>query len=185
MEEILKDVSDFVNECLGPLSGSGNLSTWMRDFLIQLCATILLFIVVRIFLWKPITNLLEARRSAMDSELESAKEHRNNAIMLEEELKRKHEEAKLEIQKLLNDAINEGNLAKEEIIKEAKLEAKRRIDLANQEIEAEIIQKQNDIKNQIVTIAFMAAEKIVGKEIKQEEYLQTVTKIIDSGLVNE
>ena len=102
MEEILKDVSDFVNECLGPLSGSGNLSTWMRDFLIQLCATILLFIVVRIFLWKPITNLLEARRSAMDSELESAKEHRNNAIMLEEELKRKHEEAKLEIQKLLN-----------------------------------------------------------------------------------
>lgn len=185
MEEILKEVSDFVNECLGPLGGSGNLGSWIRDFLIQLCATILLFVVVRIFLWKPITNLLEARRNAIDNELVNAKEHRNNAILLEEELKRKYDDAKLEIQKLLNDAINEGNLAKEEIIKEAKLEAKRRIDLANQEIEAEIIQKQNDIKNQIVTIAFMAAEKIVGKEIKQEEYLQTVTNIIDSGLNNE
>jgi hypothetical protein len=31
----------------------------------------------------------------------------------------------------------------------------------------------------------MAAEKIVGKEINKEDYLQTVTQIIDSGLNNE
>lgn len=185
MDEILKDISQFVNDCLGPLSGSGNLATWLRDFLIQLCATLLLFVVVRVFLWKPITDLLEARRNKMDSELESAKEHHNNAIKLEEELKAKYEEAKLEIVKLLNDAVREGNSAKEAIINEAKLEAKRRIELANEEIEAEILQKQNDIKNQIVTIAFMAAEKIVGKEIDKNTYLKEVTNIIDSGLSNE
>ena len=185
MDEILKDVSQFVNDCLGPLSGSGNIATWLRDFLIQLCATILLFVVVRVFLWKPITNLLEARRSLMDSELESAKAHHNKAIELEEELQKKYDEAKVEIAKLLNDAIIEGNSQKEEIIKEAKLEAKRRIELASEEIEAEIMQKQNDIKNQIVTIAFMAAEKIVGKEIDKNSYLTQVTNIIDSGLGNE
>lgn len=185
MEEILKDVSQFVTDCLGPLSGTGNIATWLRDFLIQLCATILLFVVVRIFLWKPITNLLEARRNQMDSDLESAKEHKNNAIKLEEELKTKYEDAKLEIQKLINDAINEGNVRKETIVNDAKLEAKRRIELAKEEIEAEIIQKQNDIKNQIVTIAFMAAEKIVGKEIDKDTYLNEVINIIDSGLKNE
>ena len=185
MDEILKDISQFVNDCLGPLSGSGNLATWLRDFLIQLCATLLLFVVVRVFLWKPITDLLESRRNKMDSELESAKEHHNNAIKLEEELKAKYEEAKLEIVKLLNDAVRDGNSAKEAIINEAKLEAKRRIELANEEIEAEILQKQNDIKNQIVTIAFMAAEKIVGKEIDKNTYLKEVTNIIDSGLSNE
>ena len=185
MEEILKDISQFVNDCLGPLSGSGNLATWLRDFLIQLCATILLFIVVRVFLWKPITNLLEARRSQMDSELESAKNHHNKAVELEEELKRKYDEAKVEIGKLLNDAIAQGNSQKEEIINEAKLEAKRRIELANEEIEAEIMQKQNDIKNQIVTIAFLAAEKIVGREIDKDLYLKEVITIIDSGLNNE
>lgn len=185
MEEVLKDISQFVNDCLGPLSGTGNLATWLRDFLIQLCATILLFIVVRVFLWKPITDLLEARRNQMDSELDSAKVHRENAIKLEEELKAKYDEAKNEIAKLLNDAISEGNSAKEAIIRDAKLEAKRRIELANEEIEAEIIQKQNDIKNQIVDIAFMAAEKIVGKEIEKDIYLKEVTNIIDSGLKNE
>lgn len=185
MEEVLKDISQFVNDCLGPLSGTGNLATWLRDFLIQLCATILLFVVVRVFLWKPITDLLEARRNQMDSELDSAKVHRENAIKLEEELKAKYDEAKNEIAKLLNDAISEGNSAKEAIIRDAKLEAKRRIELANEEIEAEIIQKQNDIKNQIVDIAFMAAEKIVGKEIEKDIYLKEVTNIIDSGLKNE
>ena len=73
----------------------------------------------------------------------------------------------------------------DEAINEAKLEAKRRIELANDEINAEIMQKQNDIKDQIVTIAFMAAEKIVGKEIDKNTYLNEVTNIIDSGLKNE
>jgi F-type H+-transporting ATPase subunit b len=185
MDEILKDISQFVNDCLGPLSGSGPLATWVRDFLIQLCATLILFIVVRVFLWKPITDLLEARRSQMDSELKSAKEHHENAVKLEEELKAKYDDAKNEIAKLLDDAIKEGNSAKEAIINEAKLEAKRRIELANDEINAEIMQKQNDIKDQIVTIAFMAAEKIVGKEIDKNTYLNEVTNIIDSGLKNE
>ena len=50
-------------------------------------------------------------------------------------------------------------------------------------IESAII-KTND-KNQITSIAFLAAEKIVGKEIDQEKYLETVTKIIESGVENE
>ena len=158
MDEILKDISQFVNDCLGPLSGSGSLATWVRDFLIQLCATLILFIVVRVFLWKPITDLLESRRNKMDSELESAKEHHNNAIKLEEELKAKYEEAKLEIVKLLNDAVREGNSAKEAIINEAKLEAKRRIELANEEIEAEILQKQNDIKTELESFVLSSSQ---------------------------
>jgi len=185
MEEILKDISQFVEECLGPLGGSGELSTWVRDFLIQLIATIILFLVVRIFLWKPITEFLEARKKNMDNELESAKEHNQKALEYEESMKEQNALAKKEIQKLLQEASLQGDLVKQEIIEEAKKEAERRIALANQEIELEIKQKEEDIKNQIVTIAFLAAEKIVGKEIDHNEYLSLVTNIIDGGLENE
>lgn len=185
MDEILKDIAAFVEGCLGPLSGSGDIFSWLRDFAIQLIATLILFLVVRIFLWKPLTEFLEARRDKMDKDLIETEEAKEKAIKLEEELAKKYAEAKAEIAKLLKQAEVEGNLRKEEIIEEAKREAARRLELAKEEIEREIAQQENDIKNQIISIAFLAAEKIVGSEINQEQYLETVAKIIESGRNDE
>ena len=185
MDDVLKDIAEFVEGCLGPLSGNGNILTWLRDFSIQIVATLILFICVRIFLWKPITQLLEARRSQMDKDLVDAQTAKENALKLETELNAKYDAAKDEIAKLLKQADADGNARKEEIIAEAKKEAARRIELAKEEIEREIAQQENDIKNQIATIAFLAAEKIVGNEIDREQYLETVTKIIESGMNNE
>ena len=185
MDDVLKDIAEFVEGCLGPLSGNGNILSWLRDFSIQICATLILFLCVRIFLWKPLTELLEARRNQMDKELADAKVSKEKALELENELKVKYDAAKDEIAKLLKQAEVDGNSRKEEIIAEAKQEAARRLELAKEEIEREIAQQENDIKNQIASIAFLAAEKIVGKEINHEEYLDTVTKIIESGIENE
>ena len=185
MDEILKDIAAFVEACLGPLSGNGDIFSWLRDFVIQLIATLLLFIVVKIFLWKPLTEFLEARRDKMDKDLIETEEAKLKAIKLQEELAKKYAEAKDEIAKLLKQAEVEGNLRKEEIIEEAKREAARRLELAKEEIEREIAQQENDIKNQIISIAFLAAEKIVGSEINQEKYLETVSMIIESGRNDE
>ena len=189
MEDVLKDISEFVNGCLGPLGGNGATAqdwlNYLSDFLVQLCATIILFLVVKFFLWKPITKLLEERRIAIDNELASAKEHEAKAMELEEALKDKYEKSKIEIQELINNAVKEGNSRKEEIIKEAKIEAERRIKASEAEIALEISKQEQNIKNQIVEVAFLAAEKIVGKEVDRNKYLATVNKIIDSGIENE
>lgn len=185
MDDILADIAEFVKGCLGPLSNDGNLKTWLRDFSIQLIATLLLFLAVRYFLWKPITEFLEARRNKMDCEIAETEQAKENALKLEAELKAKYDAAKTEIALLLKQAESEGNLRKEEIIAEAKKEAARRLELAKEEIAREISQQENDIKNQITSIAFLAAEKIIGKEINHDEYLETVTKIIESGVENE
>lgn len=185
MDEILADIAEFVKGCLGPLGNDGNFKSWLRDFSIQLIATLLLFLAVRYFLWKPITEFLEARRNKMDNELIETEQAKANALKLEAELKAKYDAAKGEIALLLKQAEAEGNLRKEEIISEAKKEAARRLELAQEEIAREISQQEQDIKNQITSIAFLAAEKIIGKEIDQEKYLETVTKILESGVENE
>ena len=185
MDEILKGISEFVSECLGPLGNSGDILTWLRDFTIQIIATLILFLVVKIFLWKPLTNFLEVRRDQMDHELKETQESRERAIKLEEDLKVKYDAAKDEIQKLLKQAEAEGNLRREEIIKEAKNEATRLISMANDDIKRQVAEQEKDIKNQIISIAFLAAEVIVGKEIDQDNYLEAVTKIIESGMNDE
>ncbi|HIT50404.1 MAG TPA: F0F1 ATP synthase subunit B [Candidatus Pelethenecus faecipullorum] len=178
MNEILDKIAEAVNSCLGPLTNLQIKGSDVRDLLIQLCATILLFVVVRFFLWKPITDILEKRRKAIDAALASAKESSLAAKQLENELSSQLSSAKEQIRQLLLQAEKDGNAKREQIIAEAKMEAQRRMENLEAELELEKNKMENQIRSEIVEIAFAAAEKIVAKEIDQKQYLDVVDEIL-------
>ncbi|MDE7161275.1 MAG: F0F1 ATP synthase subunit B [Anaeroplasmataceae bacterium] len=178
MNEILEKIADAVNRCLGPLKNLQITGADVRDLLIQLIATILLFVVIRIFLWKPITHILETRRQAIDQALEDAKSSKENAKVLETELADELAKAKASVQDILSKAEKDGNLRREQIILEAKQEAKQRLENLELELEQEKNNMQKEIRKEIVDIAFAAAEKIVAKEIDQDKYMDVVDEIL-------
>lgn len=179
--DILKNVSEFVNKCLGPLGTEGFSWSQIRDVLIQLCATLILFILVRFLLWKPITRIIEKRREVIDKELEEAKESNNNARKLASDAQIKYDEAHIKIKQMLDKAEKDANLRKDEIIKQAKDEAKRRLDVLEEEIALEIQNANEEIKKQIVDIAMTAASKIIEKEVDQDKYINLVNEIFEEA----
>ena len=77
LDMAVKAITAAVQDGLGPialLSDSQALADqafqFAVDFGIQMIATVLLFLAVRFFLWKPITNIIETIRQAIDKELE-------------------------------------------------------------------------------------------------------------------
>lgn len=182
MDEILNKIAEAVNSCLGPLTNMQITGSDVRDLLIQLFATIILFIVVRFFLWKPITNILEKRREAMDSALEQAKNSKESAKLLEEELATELANAKASVRDILAKAEKDGNMRRELIISEAKQEAKNRLENLELELEQEKNSMQKQIRQEIVDIAFTAAEKIVAKEIDQDKYMDVVDEILKGDI---
>ena len=178
MNEILEKIADAVNRCLGPLKDLKITGSDVRDLLIQLLASILLFVIVRLFLWKPITHILETRRQAIDQALEDAKHSKESAKALETELADELAKAKASVQEVLAKAEKDGNLRREQIIQEAKLEAKQRLENLEIELEQEKNNMQKQIRSEIVDIAFAAAEKIVAKEIDQYNYIDFVDEIL-------
>lgn len=182
MDEILNKIAEAVNSCLGPLTNMQITGSDVRDLLIQLFATIILFIVIRFFLWKPITNILEKRREAMDSALEQAKNSKESAKLLEEELATDLANAKASVRDILAKAEKDGNMRRELIISEAKQEAKNRLENLELELEQEKNSMQKQIRQEIVDIAFTAAEKIVAKEIDQDKYMDVVDEILKGDI---
>ena len=164
------------NELLEQMPG------YLVDLIIQLAATILLFLAVRFLFWKPITKILETRRDAIDKELQEAKEAKENAISVESEMRQELDEAKEKIKVMLDQALKDANYKKEEIISSAKEEAKRRLENLEIELEQEKKNMESSIKKEIVDIAFAAAEKIVQKEIDQKKYLDVVEDILKGGI---
>jgi len=157
---------------------AANSLTFAVDFGIQICATILLFIAIRFLFWKPITKILEERKALIDKNLDDAKAAKANALELEGKLNDELEEARIKIKQMLDDAEKQGNIRREEIIKEAKEEARLRLENLDTELEQEKKNMSNEIKKEIIDIAFMAAEKIVAKEIDQAKYLDVVDDIL-------
>lgn len=157
------------------------LPTTITDLVVQLCATLILFIAVRFLFWGPITKILETRRAAIDKELEDAKIAKENALMVEESLKKELDKAKADVKAMLDQAEKEANLRREEIVSSAKEEAKRRMENLEIELEQEKKNMESDIKKEIVDIAFKAAEKIVSREIDQDKYLDVVEDILKGG----
>ena len=73
----LQKIKATILETLGPLYQTTNLTgdrltQYGIDFGIHIGATILLFIIVAIFFWKPITKILEQRREVIDKEFLSS-----------------------------------------------------------------------------------------------------------------
>ena len=132
----------------------------LSEMLIQLCATLVLFLVVRFFVWNKVTAILDKRKQlvkdAIKTKDEAIKAH--DDLIKEDELKR-IENAK---QKSYDEA--------EQIILNAQNEAKQKIDAAQKEIEVMISESEEQMKKEIVDVAYEMAEVIVKKEIEKDKY---------------
>ena len=125
--------------------------------------------------------MLETRKQKIDEELNNAREANMQAQALKEDLEKQLADAQNEVRTIIQSAEMDGNAIKEQIILEAKEEARRRIEASKEDVEREIRNKQQDIKNSIVTIAFDAASKIVEHEVDKEKYLDLVNHIIEGA----
>ena len=185
MAEVLQEITEFVNQCLGFLGKQHELTeisykmSNISTIVMQLAATLILFLFVYFFLWKKVTRLIEARQEAIKNDLKEAKEEKEKALRISLERDQEYQKAKEEARKLINDAVKEGNLQKEKIIEDAKEEARRRLNNADEEIKQEIEKSKKEIKTAIVDVAFAAAEKIVKREIDRQKHQDIVKEFIE------
>lgn len=184
LKSSIEKVAELIQSGLGPLakiSELGNkdvLLSFVTDFGVQIAATAILFIVVAVFLWKPITNILEKRREAIDKELEEANVAKANAIEVERQLNDELSNAKQRVKEMLDQAEKEANIKRDAIISQAREDAKHRMESLEVELEQEKKSMEKEIRQQIIDIAFEAAEKIVAKEVNRDKYIEIVDDIL-------
>ena len=92
--DIFKEISDAIQEGLNSIFERWDLVLW------QIAATVILIIVVRIFLWKPITRYLEQRQEALSKELYEAAHERERVAQIRYELQTEYEDMRKEARQM-------------------------------------------------------------------------------------
>jgi F-type H+-transporting ATPase subunit b len=145
---------------------------------LQLFVTLILFLGVKRYLWGPITDLVEARKQIIVSELDEAKKANEQANFFKEQAETDLGQAKTEAREYVEVAKRNAEKVKVEIIEDARTEADRLKAQADLDIAQEIAEAREDVKKEIVNVAFELASKVVEKEINDGDHDKLVSDFI-------
>ncbi|MDE7279254.1 MAG: F0F1 ATP synthase subunit B [Oscillospiraceae bacterium] len=141
--------------------------------------TLILFLVIKHFLFDKVNAILESRRTEVAKTYEDADSALSNAKRLEAEYTDKLSAAKEESAEIVKNATRKAQTRSDEIIAGAKDEARGIVDKANADIEKEKKRAVNQIKDEISDIAMSIASQVVSKEIDQNTHKQLIESFID------
>lgn len=135
------------------------------DAVLLAIAVFFLLFLMSYLLFNPARKLLKDRQERIENDINSAKEDKESAAALKAEYEGKLKEIDKEAEIILSEARQKALKNEAKIIDEAKAEASRIIKRAQDEAELEKKHAMDDMKQEMITIASLMAQKVVATSI--------------------
>ena len=133
--------------------------------LLMAAAIFVLFLLMSYLLFNPAKKLLADRQERIAKDISDAKEASESAETLKAEYESKLKNIEKEAEVILSEARQKALKNEARIIEEAKAEAHRIIKHAQEEAELEKKHAMDDVKQEIIAVAALMAQKVVSASI--------------------
>jgi F-type H+-transporting ATPase subunit b len=144
----------------------------------QIVNFVLLLVLLRIFLYKPIVRMLDKRRETIKTDLEEARTARSQAEAARQEHEKELENAREERLSILAQAREQAEKMREEILENARAEAHQLVAKTEEEMEALRRQALAGAQDEIADLALAAASKVVGKSLDEQDHRRLVEEFL-------
>ena len=139
---------------------------------------ILLFIMKKL-LYKPMLQMLDDRKKSIEDAINNAESAKIEAEKLRKDYETRLAEARQEAQAIIAKATKLGDEMKQEIVTAAQNEATKAIQRAQEEIARERDQAVAALRDEVATLAVLAAGKVIGKTITVEDHAKMVKEFVE------
>jgi F-type H+-transporting ATPase subunit b len=143
-------------------------------FIWSTVAFLILFFLLSKFAWKPIVKALDERERSIEDALSKAEKAKAEMAKLISENEDLLKEARLERDSILKEAKE----IKDQIINDAKDQAKtegaKLIEMAKTEITNQKLAAMAEIKNQVSSLSLAIAEKVLRKQLEDQDKQQAL-----------
>ncbi len=156
----------------------GIISVNLWQILISLANLLILFLILKRFLYKPVNNMLAKRREEIDGEYAEAQAANAAASSAKQELEVRLNNAKTEAEDIVKEAADAATARGDKIINEAKAQAEGIIKQAESAAELERKKAQDDIKTQLIDISTAISEKLLEREINADDHKVLIDSVI-------
>ena len=148
-----------------------SIDTWTMIF--TWANLLILFLLLKKFLFKPVTNILDKRAEEIENSYKQAEETNDKALSLKSEYEEKLLSAKNEADGIIKSAVETA------IVNEANEKVRYIMEKSQKQIEQDKQNAVTDAKREIASMAVDAAEKIIGKKLTDSDDEELISDIID------
>ena len=145
------------------------------------CNLIILYFALKKILFRPIKNMIDARQGEIDSMYSDAESARADAEALKDEYEKKLESARDESEEILKSAQRRAVQKEEAIIADAKAEAQRVLERADEQIELEKKRILNEVKDEVSKMAIELAEAVIERDVSENEHRELIDSFINEA----
>lgn len=150
------------------------------QMLVSLGNLVLLFLIIKKFLYKPAKKMLETRHNAIQSDYDAAAQAKEQAYSDKMKYEEKLQTAKAEADEVIKSAVSIANEREKEIIAEAKAKADGIIRQAENEAVLERKKAEDAVKKEIVEVSSLLTEKVLEREVSAQDHQRFIDSFIES-----
>lgn len=150
----------------------------LGTILIQIVNFIIFIVIVAKLFLRPIKKVLDQREAQIKKDINDAEALKASATNLMEEYERKIGIAKAEAQDIVKNAIASGEMMKNDIINEAKAEARRERERAEEELRISREKAEKALRAQIADLAVSVASKVLKETLDQESQERLIKEFV-------
>ena len=154
-----------------------SVNIWL--IIISLCNLVILFLIIKKFLYKPVKKMLAERQNQLDKKYSDAEDAKLEA----ENDRREWGERISKVQDEADSIIENAQIQAKRMGDKLTDDAKRRADglVRNAEEQAKLEKKkaEDSVKKEITDVSVLIAEKMIGREINENDHRNVIDEAID------
>jgi F-type H+-transporting ATPase subunit b len=139
---------------------------------------IVLFVLLRLFLYKPVMKMLDERTKRTKDAMDLAEATKKEFEQAKGEVQREIEKGRQEAQAIIAQSMQVGERLKEESRQEATKQAQAIVDRTRSELEAERDKIVGDLRREFVDISIAAAEKVIKETLDKEKHRKLIEETL-------
>lgn len=146
----------------------------------SLANLVLIFLMVKKFLYKPVKKMLEQRHNAIQSDYDAAAEAKEQAMTEKVKYEEQLRNAKNEADSVIKNAVGIASEREKEIISQAKQRADSIVRQAENEALLERKKAEDAVKKEIVEVSSLLTEKVLEREVTAQDHQHFIDSFIES-----
>lgn len=153
-------------------------STSLSNSILTLVSFIVLLVIVGKYAWKPIMQILSERENRIKTDLQTAALQKTESMQANDAAQTALREARAESNQIILNAKKQGLQLQDQMMQETKEEIERMKESATKEIAQERARIMTEMRMELADISVEIAEKILQREIKDEDHHRLVDDFI-------
>ena len=156
------------------------LSDLAKDLILNILNILILFFIVRSLAYKPVKKFLDARKARIEKEQNDAKELQAQAEKSMEAYHALMRASEAKANEMIRAAEQEARENSEAITNEAKEQAETIKQKAREDAKKTQRRALVEMKDEVTDLAFQISEKILSREVKDEDNQRFATEFFES-----